>query len=40
VRIILKYWVHREENIKQDTWASGRARNMENKNESGIEGAI
>jgi hypothetical protein len=29
-----------EENIKKDVWTGGSARNMENKNQSGIEGAI
>ena len=29
-----------EENSKKDAWASGRARNTEDKKESVIEGAI
>jgi len=29
-----------EGNIRKDTWDSGRVRNTENKNESGIEGGI
>jgi hypothetical protein len=29
-----------EENIKKEAWANGRARNIESKKESGIEGAI
>ena len=30
----------REGNIKKDIWTCGRGRNIENKNWSGIEGAI
>jgi hypothetical protein len=29
-----------EANIKKDIWTSGRARNVENKNQSEIEGAV
>jgi hypothetical protein len=29
-----------EENIKKDIWTSARARNVEKKNKSGIEGAV
>jgi len=36
----LKNWVYGRGNIKKGTWTGGRARNVENKNQSGIEGAI
>lgn len=29
-----------EANIRSDIWINGRARNVENKNQPGIEGAV